>query len=267
MDKKEIKINERNFVYHTMGSGNPVVFIHGFGENSDVWKNQVEFFRNKYFLIIPDVPGSGESEMQEDMSMEGLAQTIKEMLDNEKITRCTIIGHSMGGYILLAFAEKYSCYLNALGLFHSTAFADTEEKKANRRKGIDFIMEHGGFAFLESTTGNLFSPITHEKRPQLINEQVQTLTNFSAESLISYYEAMIKRPDRTRILSNSAIPVLFIAGKYDNAVPLTDSLKQCHLPSLSSIHILEQSGHMGMLEEAEKANAIIVDFLDKVATL
>ena len=137
-----------------------------------------------------------------------------------------------------------------------------EEKKATRRKGIEFINEHGAFEFLKNTTPNLFSPCKPQmKTPELIDEQIKTLNNFSAAALVSYYEAMIQRPDRTNILRNSTIPVLFIAGKYDNAVPLSDILKQCHLPSLSYIHILENSGHMGMLEEPEKANLILENFL------
>lgn len=263
MDKKEIKINLKKIVYRVFGEGKPVMFIHGFGEKSEIWNKQIDYLKKRYKVIVPDLPGSGESELQDDMSMEGMAETIKEVLDTEKTSRCTLIGHSMGGYILLAFAEKYLSYLEAFGLFHSTSFADTEEKKSMRRKGIEFIKEYGALSFLKNTTGNLFSPVTHSDRPQLIEEQIQTLTNFSEESLVSYYEAMIQRPDRTHLLRNSTIPILFIAGKYDNAVPLQDSLKQCHLPSLSYIHILENSGHMGMLEETEKANQILKNFLDK----
>jgi pimeloyl-ACP methyl ester carboxylesterase len=263
MVKKEIKIKERKVVYRVSGKGKPVMLIHGFGEKSEVWNNQVEFLKEQYRIIIPDLPGSGESELQDDMSMEGMADTLQAILTAEDIAKSILIGHSMGGYILLAFAEKYFSSLEAFGLFHSTAFADSEEKKATRRKGIEFINEHGAFTFLENTTPNLFSPLTKDKRPEIIEEQIQTLHGFLPKALVSYYEAMINRPDRTGILRNSTIPVLFIAGKYDNAVPLQDILKQCHLPSLSYIHILENSGHMGMLEENDKANQILKNFLDK----
>jgi pimeloyl-ACP methyl ester carboxylesterase len=85
--------------------------------------------------------------------------------------------------------------------------------------------------------------------------------NFSAPALVSYYEAMIKRPDRTAILEKTTVPVLFIMGKYDNAVPVEDGLKQCHLPGKSYIHVLQKSGHMGMLEETEKSNRALENFL------
>jgi len=167
----------------------------------------------------------------------------------------------MGGYVTLAFADRYPELLKGKGLFHSTAYADTEEKKAARKKGIEFINDHGAFEFLRNTTPNLFSPASRDEQPIIVDELIDTLSNFSAGALVSYYEGMIRRSDKTMILRNSTIPVLFIAGSADNAVPLDDILKQCHLPSLSYIHILNNSGHMGMLEEPAKANLILERFL------
>jgi len=274
MDKKEIEVEDKKIFYRVIGSGQPVVLIHGFGEHGDVWKNQVPIidYRNGYRqaitendtifrFIVPDLPGSGKSEMVDDMSMEGLSEVIKKLLDREKIHSCIMIGHSMGGYVTLAFADRYPELLKGLGLFHSTAYADTEEKKAARRKGIEFINDHGAFEFLRNTTPNLFSPASRDEQPIIVDELIDSLSNFSAGALVSYYEGMIRRSDKTMILRNSTIPVLFIAGNADNAVPLDDILKQCHLPSLSYIHILNKSGHMGMLEEPAKANLILKRFL------
>ena len=265
---KEINISGKKIFYRVHGNGKPVVWVHGFGETGDVWKTQVEFLKDKLQLIIPDLPGSGQSEIIDDMSMEGMAEVIKTILDTEspKVPppggfRGALIGHSMGGYITLAFAEKYPGYLHSFGLFHSSAFADSEEKKATRRKGIEFILQHGAFEFLKTSTPNLFSPVSGQRFPELIGQFVQSLNNFSPQALVSYYESMIQRPDRTHVLKNAKVPVLFILGKYDNAVPLQDGLKLCHLPEKSYIHILHESGHMGMLEEPEKTNRMLEEFL------
>lgn len=244
-----------------MGNGKPVVFIHGFGEDGDVWKNQVEFLKNTFQLIIPDLPGSGQSEMINDMSIEGMADVIHSIIQEEKLEACPIIGHSMGGYITLAIAEKYPGDLSAFGLFHSTAYADNEEKKIVRRKGIDFIRQHGAFEFLKTTIPNLYSQQSKDEQPELIAEQVSASNNFSREALVSYYEAMLKRPDRTDMLRKATVRVLFIMGKYDMAIPLADSLEQCHLPEKSYIHILNKSGHMGMLEESAASSRILEKFL------
>ena len=170
----------------------------------------------------------------------------------------------MGGYIALAFAEKYSDYLAALGLFHSTAFADSEEKKETRKKGIEFIHQHGAFEFLKNSTPNLFSPFSRTEKQELIDGFIRSLNNFSSQSLVSYYEAMMQRPDRTYLLQTKELPILFLFGEYDNAVPLQDGLKQAHMPEKSYIHILHQSGHMGMLEEIDNSNHMLNTFLSEI---
>ncbi len=258
---RELLYQNKKICYRIIGSGNPVIFIHGFGEDSKVWKNQIDFLKERFKLIVPDLPGSGQSEMIDDMSMEGMAEVIHSIIHEENIEACPVIGHSMGGYITLAFAEKYCNHLTAFGLFHSSAFADSEEKKATRRKGIEFINQHGAFEFLKTATPNLFSPQTKDERPDLIDKQVAAAHNFSPTALVSYYEAMIKRPDRTDILRKTTVTVLFTMGKYDNAIPLEDGLQQCHLPEKSYIHVLQKSGHMGMLEEADESNRILEKFL------
>ena len=271
---KEIKIAGKRIFYRVLGQGKPVMLVHGFGETGDVWNDQVDFLNHDFRLIVPDLPGSGQSELIDDMSMEGMAEVLKQILDKEISElsephqtspegggRVRLIGHSMGGYITVAFVEKYESLLRAFGLFHSSAFADTEEKKATRRKGIEFIKENGAFEFLKTSTPNLFAQRTKDESPELVGQFIQSLNNFSAEALVSYYESMIRRPDRTDLLRNTKLPVLFIFGEHDKAVPLEDVLKQCHLPEKSYFHVLHQSGHMGMLEETEKSNRLLEEFL------
>ncbi len=258
---KEFTYQNKKIFYRLLGEGKPVFLIHGFGEDGEVWKNQIEYLKDKCQLIIPDLPGSGHSAIIDDMSMEGMAEVVHAIIHEEDIDACTLIGHSMGGYITLALAEKYWNHLNAFGLFHSSAFPDSEEKKATRRKGIEFIERNGAFEFLKTVVPNLFSPDSKLRIPDTITEFIDSLSNFSPLALVKYYEAMMRRPDRVDILKNAKIPVLFTMGKYDNAVPLDDGLKQCHLPEKSYIHILHESGHMGMLEEAETSNRILEQFI------
>lgn len=125
---KEIKIAGRKIFYRLIGDGPPVMFVHGFGEMGDVWRQQLDILKTKFRLIVPDLPGSGGSQMVSDMSVEGMADVLETILGHESISNCVIIGHSMGGYVTLAFAEKYPENLLAFGLFHSTAFPDSEEK-------------------------------------------------------------------------------------------------------------------------------------------
>ncbi len=256
-----VVINEQPVLCRITGTGAPVLLVHGFGEDGSIWEKQVPVLEKKYQLIIPDLPGSGRSALTADVSMEALAEVLKQILDALQIPACVLIGHSMGGYVALAFAEKYPDRLKALGLFHSSALADNEEKIVVRRRGIEFIHEHGPDKFLEQSTRNLFSDEFKLQHPDTVQEIIDRFTNFLPQSLVSYYEAMIRRPDRTAVLKKLGKPVLFIMGEYDKAVPLEQCLPQSYLPQLCYMHILKHSGHMGMLEEAVTSTGFMGDFL------
>jgi len=260
-NEKEILFQGKKIGYTTHGKGYPVVLVHGFAEDSDVWKYQREILSANYRLIIPDLPGAGASGLTDTFSMELAADCIRQILRQENIERTILIGHSMGGYITLAFAEKYAGCLQAFGLFHSTAYADNDEKKASRQKGIEFILTHGSYEFLKQSIPNLFSPDSRISMGGAVKGMIEQYRNFNPNTLIACHQAMMQRPDRTHVLTSFTGPVLLIIGKYDTAIPYEQSLRQSHLPHISYIHILEQSGHMGMWEEKEKANAALRSFL------
>lgn len=270
--QKQINYSGADIYYNVIGKGNPVMLIHGFGEDSRVWKYQADFLKDRFQLIIPDLPGSGQSAMgNSEWSINDFADCIKAILDEElsfsspaggSREGACIIGHSMGGYITLAFAEKYPAMLSKFGLFHSTAYADSEEKIETRKRGIKFIKEHGAFAFLKQSIPNLFGKKFSAEHPGAISALIEEGKNFSPGALITCYKAMIARPDRTAVLKSFNKPVLFIIGEEDKAVPLQDCLEQSHLPAISHVHILTQSAHMGMWEEAAKANDALLQFLN-----
>ena len=247
--------------YSLAGQGPKVLLLHGFGEAGWVWKSIADKLTDHYTVLVPDLPGSGNSEAIDDMSIDGLAKRMYELMKEIGWEKCVLIGHSMGGYIALAWAEFFPESLRGLGLFHSSAFADSEEKKAVRRKGIRFIREHGATAFLESTSPNLFAPKTRDGQPELIDEFIRQTDNFLPDVLVSYYEAMMARPDRREQLIISRYPVLMVMGKHDQAVPIEDGLKLCSLPKKAYIHILSQSGHMGMLEEPNQSEQLLRHYL------
>ncbi len=260
-NEKYIDYKGSSLYYTITGTGSPVVLIHGFAEDSTVWENQIAFLKNDYKLIVPDLPGSGRSTLlqKERINLVDHAECIKAILAVENIEQCIMIGHSMGGYITLAFAEKYPAALMAFGLFHSSAYPDDAEKVAVRKKAIEFIEKNGAAAFLKTSIPGLF--FDAEKSRIDIELLLEKGNNFTPEALIQYYEAMIARPDRTELLKNTHLPVLLIIGQHDKAVPFKLSLEQAKMPGHSYIHILRNSAHMGMLEETGKSNKILGDFL------
>lgn len=265
--QRSLLYNNVNICYHVSGKGYPVVLIHGFAEDGTVWKYQELFLQNHFQVIIPDIPGSGKSAFlplrapASDI-LACYADIIKSILDKENINACTMIGHSMGGYIALAFAEKYDSYINGLGLFHSTAYEDTDEKKKNREKGIAFIQKHGTHEFLKQSVPNLFAPAFAASHPENIAELINASGNFTEQALVQYYEAMKARPNRTAVLKNISKPILFIMGEEDKSVYLQDSLSQCYLPGFSLVNIFPGVAHMGMWEMKDQSNVRLMEFFN-----
>lgn len=265
-----LSFQDKKIFYRIEGKGKPVFLLHGFGEDGRIWDGQINVLKENYRLIIPDLPGSGQSEMLDGKrTLMDYVEVVKGIADqvirSNGTNQFCMIGHSMGGYITLGFAEKFPELLNSFGLFHSSAFADDEQKIETRNKAIDFIKKNGAEPFLKSSVPDLFSPQTKEKHPELISQLINIAKDISPEALIQYYEAMIVRPDRSSVLKTFPRPVLFIIGKHDKAIPLDISLQQCHLPSVSSVHILENSGHMGMWEEENSSNTFLKEFLNQIS--
>lgn len=265
--KKKFQYLDTDIVYKVIGEGSPVVLLHGFAEDSNIWNEQIPFLQKHCRLIIPDLPGSGQSKMLEknNITIEDYAACINALLDNEFIDRCILLGHSMGGYITLAFAEMYAEKLVAFGFVHSSAFADNEEKIASREKGIKIMEEYGVFPFLKNTTPNLFSENYKKQHAERVSELIEQGKKFSKEALIQYYKAMMNRPDRTKVLEKSNVPVLFIIGSEDKAAPLDDLLQQVHLPAISYIHIIEGCGHMSMWEKTHLLNNYLLEFISNAS--
>jgi len=289
---------QKSFIYHNAvisyrveGKGEPVVLIHGFAEDSHIWDQQILFLKEYCLLIIPDLPGSGKSSLLSQKSevsslefprennstpsrhwrdrlqtpnyitIDDYADCLKALLQEENIISCTMLGHSMGGYITLAFAEKYPSLLNGFGLIHSTARADNEEKKQNRERAIGLMAQYGAHSFLKTTIPNLFGAVFKKEQYAKVDSLINAGADFTKEVLQQYYRAMIIRPDRTAVLQSNPLPVLFVIGTEDVAVPLEEILQQTPLPDKSYIHVLQNVGHMGMWEAPEQLNQFILNFI------
>ena len=260
---------DHSLSYFITGKGDrSIILIHGFGEDSRIWKHQINFLENDFRLYIPDLPGTGESKIgNKELSVESMAEVIKQMMDEEKINHCIMLGHSMGGYVTLAFAELYPERLSAFGLIHSTAYADNEEKKAARQKSISFIKEHTAAEFIKTTIPNLFSQSFNTEHREQVDELIEQGNQFTAEALIAYYTAMINRPNRSHILQNTTVPVLFFIGSEDKAVSPADALAQTALPTVCMAKLVPGIAHMGMLEATEELNTTIREFCTTVSDL
>jgi pimeloyl-ACP methyl ester carboxylesterase len=247
--------------YSVYGRGKTVVLIHGFGEDDRIWNHQLAHLQTHYKLIVPQLAGTGKSELYNHLSIETIAGDIKAILTAEHAEQCIMLGHSMGGYVTLAFAEQYPALLSSFGLIHSTAYADSEEKKQARKKSIDFINQNSAAEFIQATIPNLFGETYKQQQPEKVNELIETGKQFTKEALIAYYHAMIERKDRTSVLKEAAVPVLFFIGENDKAVNPADAIAQTALPAICHAELVKDIAHMGMWEATEKLNHTISEFL------
>lgn len=252
----------RNAVYRDMGTGFPLMLVHGFPVDGSLWDYQAEWLKTRFRLLIPDLPGSGGSPLTPDLSMESLAEFLHDILQQEGIAQCVLIGHSMGGYATLAFAAEYREMLKGFGLFHSSAFPDTEEKKQGRTRSIELMRHYGAPVFLRQMLPTLFGTGYRRQEKEALQALIRRREDADTESCAAYYRAMRERPDRTAVLREAKTPVLFIIGKEDAAAPASDVLQQVSLPVISEVHLFGDAGHMGMLELPEASARAIEAFAD-----
>ena len=258
---KKVAFSNFELEYRMEGEGAPIFFIHGFGETYQVWEQQMNFLKNKFKVINCNLPGTQCSDFLEEPppSLEDFARCIKKVVEAENIHSFILIGHSMGGYVTLAYQDLYPKDLSGIGLIHSTCFSDTNTKKDNRKKAISFLQNHGSEAFLKQAFPDLF--LNKERNRKNIERLVNNGKITHEKTLCTYYEAIMQRPNRVDTMKRLTIPLLLIAGKNDPLIPIADSLSQSYLAPITFLKLLDNSAHMGMLEETEIINEMLLKYL------
>jgi pimeloyl-ACP methyl ester carboxylesterase len=170
----------------------------------------------------------------------------------------------MGGYIALAFAEKYPGMLEGFALFHSTAYADDEAKKHQRNQMIELLKNHGAETFIKNTAGNLFGERYKELYPERIKEHISYFGKLPADALIAGIVAMRNRPDRTHVLHSMPFPILFIIGMQDKLIPFESLISLSEFPKQSYPFILAEAGHLGMVERPDATARMITWYMGKI---
>ena len=255
---------DKNIAFKTQGNGKAIVLLHGFLESMKIWDDMVNELSSDYQVITIDLPGFGMSDSFDSIhTMEFMADIVNRLLDFLGIDKCILVGHSMGGYIALSFAEKFPEKLKGLVIFHSHAKADTSETKTNRERAIEVIASDKG-RFILNFIPNLFAPDNVEKHKEQIDKLIKYSANFSKKGIIAAIEGMKHRDDKTHVLKNAAFPILFIIGKLDPRVPFQDVMKQVSMPQHSELLLLSNVGHMGFIEAKEKCQSSIKCFADRV---
>ncbi len=251
--------------YADLGYGNPVVLMHGYLESLDIWEGFTDELAKDYRVIAVDLPGHGRSGIYAAVdTMAVMADSVKHVLDFLGIHRVVVIGHSMGGYAALAFEEIYPEVTIGFGLFHSHALPDTEEKRLNRDREIALVRAGKKRQFIDVNIPNAFAADNHKRLAERIEWARQIALATPDEGIIHALEGMKARPDRRDVLKASTDPVFIIAGRKDYYIPFGVYEQTFNLAPETEILVLEDSGHMGFVEEKEKSLQGVRSFLERV---
>ncbi|WP_058300255.1 alpha/beta fold hydrolase [Gorillibacterium timonense] len=263
MPKKRVEANGITLAYEDHGAGKPLLLLHGFCGSSLYWQKVIPLLAGHCRVIAPDLRGHGESEAPEEAvySMEANADDIAALIQALDLDRPIVLGHSLGGYIALALAERYGELLSGFGLIHSTAYPDTEESRAGRDKGIATIRSEGITAFVDGLVPKLFAPEHLTSMPEAVEEAKRIGRGTSAAGAAATQEGMKRRPDRNSVLAETGLPVLLVAGLRDGIVPVekTFSVRRASITCVE----LEEAGHMSMLETPDPLAEGILSFLSR----
>lgn len=234
--------------YSDTGKGRVIVLLHGFLGSHEQWSEFIKKLSKKFRVIAIDLPGHGETPaIGYYHSMELLAQSVKAVLDKVGVRRYVLVGHSMGGYTALAFAELYPENISGLCLFHSTSYADSEEKKKDRDRVIRLVKKEHKHYVSEVVT-SLFAPDNLEKLKPEVTKVKHIAAAVSKQAIINSLEGMKERKSRDLILKFAEYPILFIIGKKDSVINYETMYPQIGLCKYPSVLMLENAGHMGFYE-------------------
>ncbi len=261
METKSVKLSNAAIAYVDKGEGEVIVLLHGFCGSSRYWEEVIPVLSESYRVIAPDLPGHGESSSTlKNYSIADIADIIKGLLDQLNIEKVTMFGHSLGGYITLAFAENFSDQLNGFSLVHSTAFPDSEEAKKGRTANVEKIKNDGIKPFIDGLVPKLFSPDHQEEDYVETAKQIGYVT--PPKGAMSTLTAMRDRPDRNQVLETTSLPVLLIAGEDDQIIPAenTFSVNRNNIKQV----LIENSGHMSMYENQQKLISEMKDYLKNI---
>ena len=243
--------NDKQIYYETTGDGPVLLLLHGFLENSHMWDGIVTLMRGKFTIVRIDLPGHGRSDIFSEIhSMEFMAEVVHELLVYLGISSISIIGHSMGGYVALAYLEKYPEMVRQFVLLNSTPYADTPEKIINRERALVLIPENKEL-FINVSISNLFAEDTREDFSEEIKNLQKEANEIPTSGILAAIRGMKDRKDRAGILKNFRGNKILICGIKDTVVPFEDSKRAATYTNATLISVA--SGHMTLIENVKES--------------
>lgn len=251
--------------YSDIGNGDVIVLLHGYLESSEVWNGFAARLELQFRVISLDLPGCGLSDVYGEIhSMEFMATAIKRLLDDLNLHKVFLTGHSLGGYVALAFLELFPDQLSGYCLFHSQPFEDSAAALEKRKREIEIVKTGKKNLIYPDNVIKMFATSNLEKFSAAVQRSEDIASLISGDGIIAILNGMMNRPSRLSFMEEGRVPCLWILGTMDNYIPCELIQTQVKLPSNARVVVLTDSGHMGFVEEEELCVKIISEFVKKI---
>ncbi len=258
-----VKSGDAQIFYRATGEGPPVLLLHPFPANHELWLPVAEAMASRYRLILPDLRGHGDSEVGDGpATMEKHAADIARVMDDADVGRAPLIGVSIGGYALFEFWRRYRGRAAALGLMNTKAGADSPEARSGRLQAANDVLEHGTEAFFQSMIPRLLGKTTRETRPDLVDGTLRMLREMSPEDVAQVQRGMAERPDSIDTLKTVNVRTLIITGDEDILTGMNEAQVMHQQISGSQLRVIPKAGHYSPWEQPEEVTKLLRQFLD-----
>jgi pimeloyl-ACP methyl ester carboxylesterase len=252
--------------YSDSGKGGIIVLLHGYLESSEVWNGFSEKLASAFRVITVDLPGCGLSDVYGEVhSMEFIAMAVKELIAYLNLKKVFLTGHSLGGYVTLAFLELFPESLSGYCLFHSQPFPDSPAALEKRKREIAIVKMGKKNLMYPDNVIRMFAESNLEKFSVALQRSKDIASRIPGEGIIAVLNGMMIRPSRMNFMEEGKVPCLWILGSMDNYIPCEIIQKQVKLPSNARVVVLKNSGHMGFVEEEDLSVKIVSDFVMKIS--
>lgn len=249
------------------GKGTPLVLVHGFGLDPSIWSAVKAPLSQRYDVVTIGLPGLSATPFQPLQTMDAGAEWLHQELADLHLGPFILAGHSMGGYLGLAYLQQFPDELLGLCLVHSHVFADSPQKQAERKKVAAFVEKNGTAAWAKVAIPPLFSLSYRQHHAADLEQYVTRFSRFEPTVIAQYLHAMAKRPDHRQTLQNSTKPTGLLMGTLDQHATYTNNLRQVSLSPATAAYRLDGIAHMGMIEAPKQTAQALQDFTAWCATM
>jgi len=251
--------------YKDQGKGQVIMLIHGYLETSEIWSSFAKRLSENFRIITVDLPGHGKSENTDEvLTMDCMASILAKLLEDLKIRKLFLTGHSLGGYVTLAFADLHTDLLSGYCLFHSHPFADDSGKIEKRRMEAGVVEKGKKEWFIPGNIAKLYATANLQKFSESLKRSTEIALKMPDETIVAVLKGMITRPSRVSVMESGKVPYLWILGEMDNLINCGEIQSMVRVPKNAEVIILKNSGHMGFIEEEDLSLSVLESFVSKL---